>query len=125
MTELSIDADVVFAILTVWASDKTPKTYTDLSHVYHKKTGEWHEPHGSWDAPLGVLNNRLAAEGAPAISALVILKGANEPGGNFWGCAPNVPEKPKDEMARLAKWNEILEAVFCYDWQLNFPGPTR
>ena len=111
-----IDNSIVMEILVEWAKAKTPKTYSELSQAYMTKTGEWHEPHGSWDGPLGQLNNSLAENGAPAISALVVLKGKNEPGGNFWGCAPNVPERPIDEMNRLAKWNEILDTVFAYKW---------
>jgi len=111
-----IDNWIVMEILVEWAKTKTPKTYSDLSDAYMKKTGEWYEPHGSWDVPLGQLNNSLAANGAPAISALVVLKRQNEPGGNFWGCAPNVPERPKNEMDRLVKWKEILDDVFAYDW---------
>ena len=112
-----IDNEIVMEILIGWAKDKTPKTYSDLSDAYMVKTDEWHEPHGSWDVPLGQLINSLSEQGAPAISALVVLKGKNEPGGNFWGCAPNVPDRPGDEMLRLVKWNEILEAVFSYDWE--------
>jgi len=103
-------------ILVEWVKAKTPKTYSDLSDAYMEKTGEWHEPHGSWDVPLGQLNNDLADNSAPAISALVVLKGKNEPGGNFWGCAPNVPERPKNEMDRLAKWKEILDDIFAHNW---------
>jgi hypothetical protein len=54
---------------------------------------------------------------APVISALVILKGANEPGGNFWGCAPNVPPRPKNEFERIAVLNKIWSEVFNYDWR--------
>jgi hypothetical protein len=39
--------------------------------------------HRSWDSPLGKLNNRWAAVGAPALSALVILEKTGEPGGGF------------------------------------------
>lgn len=98
--------DTVYNILKCWAADKKPRTYTDLSTEYEDKTGEWYEPHGSWDAPLGTLNNLLADAGAPAISALVILKGKNEPGDNFWGCAPNVPSRPNDELTRLSEWKK-------------------
>ncbi len=112
-----IDDHVLFEILIEWAESMSPKSYTDLSNAYQKKTSEWHEPHGSWDVPLGKLNNQLAVKGAPAISALVILKETNEPGGNFWGCAPNVPERPKDEISRLTELNKIWKAVFNYDWR--------
>lgn len=113
--------DTVYNILKSWAANQTPRTYTDLSTAYEGETGEWYEPHGSWDAPLGELNNLLANAGAPAISALVILKDKNEPGGNFWGCAPNVPCRPKDELTRLSEWKKILDEVISYDWPSNIP----
>ncbi|MBI9047248.1 MAG: hypothetical protein JEZ06_22365 [Anaerolineaceae bacterium] len=114
--------DIVYKILKVWAKQETPKSYSDLSDAYQIKTGEWHKPHGSWDRPLGQLNNVLANAGAPAISALVILKIANEPGGNFWGCAPNVPERPKDTIARLSEWKKILDDIFAYKWPESIPS---
>ena len=100
--------DITYEILKEWAIQRKPKSYSDLSESY--------KPHGSWDMPLGQLNNILAKTGAPAITALVILKGANEPGGNFWGCAPNVPERPKDAMVRILEWNKILNKIFVYQW---------
>lgn len=114
--------DIVYEILKEWAIQKTPRSYTNLSEVYRAKTGDWYEPHGSWDTPLGQLNNALANAGAPAISALVILKEANEPGGNFWGCAPNVPERPKDDITRLLEWNKILNNIFVYQWSDSIPS---
>lgn len=111
-----IDDNTLLEILIGWAESGSPKSYTDLSNAYQERTGDWYEPHGSWDVPLGRINNRLALKGAPAISSLVILKGANEPGGNFWGCAPNVPPRPKEEIDRLAALNKIWTEVFNYDW---------
>lgn len=108
--------DDIYKILREWAIERTPRSYSDLSNVYHKRTGDWLEPHGSWDKPLGVLNNRLAQIDAPAISAIVILQEKNEPGGNFWGCSPNVPKTPKDEMSRLSEWNRIINDVCSYEW---------
>lgn len=114
--------DDLYVILRTWASGKGPQTYGDLSHAYQARTGVWFEPHGSWDKPLGDLNNRLAVIGAPALSALVILKEANEPGGKFWGCAPNVPRRPSNEIDRLNKWSGIVEEVQSYPWPENLPG---
>ena len=85
------------------AAGKGPQPYLALSHAYQERTGDWFEPHGSWDKPLGKLNNRLAVARAPALSALVILKEENEPGGKFWGCAPNVPNRPSNEMDRITE----------------------
>jgi hypothetical protein len=115
------DINVVYGILISWASEATPRTYSDLSDDYRRKTGEWHKPHGSWDEPLGELNNILAKSNMPAISALVILKGKNEPGGNFWGSAPNVPARPKDEIERISKWSKIVKEVCSYPWPSTVP----
>lgn len=120
-THMKPSIDTVYKILKSWAINNTPRPYTDLSTEYESETGEWYEPHGSWDAPLGELNNILANTDAPAISALVILKDKNEPGGNFWGCAPNVPSRPKDELTRLSEWKKILDEVISYDWPSSIP----
>ena len=113
--------DDLYVILRKWAAGRGPQSYTDLSHAYQARTGDWFEPHGSWDRPLGELNNRLAAIGAPALSALVILQGANEPGGKFWGCAPNVPRRPSNEIDRLTEWNRIVAEVLAYPWPEILP----
>ena len=92
-------------------------TYTELSHQYKARTGDWFEPHGSWDAPLGALNHRLHTAAAPALSAVVVLKGdPPEPGRGFWGSAPSVPPRPKSEMQRLTAWQAILQTVFVHPW---------
>lgn len=95
--------------------------YTDLSNQYKARTNEWFEPHGSWDEPLGALNQQLHRIGAPAISALVVLKGPQEPGGEFWGSAPSVPARPKNEVERLAAWGTIVKAVHAYNWPSRLP----
>jgi hypothetical protein len=114
--------DEFYVILRNWATGKGPQTYGALSREYQARTGVWLEPHGSWDRPLGELNNRLAAMGAPALSALVILQDAHEPGDGFWGCAPNVPRRPSNEMDRLEKWNTIVKEVRAYPWPENLPA---
>jgi hypothetical protein len=113
--------DELYVMLCQWAAAGRPQTYQQLSHDYHARTGDWIEYHGGWGAPLGELNNRLAEIGAPAISALVILQGQNEPGGRFWGCAPNVPPRPKRDVERLAEWNRILTEVLSYSWPNALP----
>lgn len=113
--------DELYAILRQWAVAGTPRTYGDLSRAYQAKTGDWFEPHGTWDLPLGSLNNRLAAAGAPALSALVILQDKNEPGGGFWGCAPNVPHRPQDKNTRVTEWDRIVKAVLAYPWPPILP----
>ena len=115
------DIDEIYQVLRQWAILGAPKTYKDLSLEYYKRTGAWFEPHGSWDVPLGTLNKRLAAVDAPALSALVILQEKNEPGGKFWGCAPNVPPRPRSEVARWTEWDRIVKTVCAYDWPQKLP----
>ncbi len=115
------DLDEVYAILREWAAANRPQTYKDLSLAYQARTGDWFPYHGTWDAPLGEINQRLAAIDAPALSALVILQGKNEPGGGFWGCAPNVPYRPKNEAERTAAWSLILNEVTTYSWPPMLP----
>lgn len=98
-----------------------PQTHSQLSHDYHSLTGVWFEPHGSWDAPLGELNNRLVSINAPALSALVILQATKEPGAGFWGCASNVPSRPRNDIDRLDKWSRIVKEVITYRWPLVLP----
>ncbi len=112
-----IDTKIVMEILVEWAKNKDVKSYSALSNCYLKKTGEDHKAHGTWDKPLGILNRKLAELGAPALSALVIVKNKNEPGGKFWGCASNVPARPKTDDDRMREWKKILDSVFLYDWE--------
>lgn len=116
---MSPDIEVIYKILTAWAKNNGPQPYVKLSEEYQSITGEWHEPHGSWDKSLGEINVRLSKIGAPAITSLVILKEKNEPGGNFWGCAENVPSRPKNDSERIAKWLEIVKEVKNYDWPMS------
>lgn len=116
------DIDHIFEVLRQWAAAEKPQTYSQLSHDYHARTGDWFEPHGSWDAPLRELNNRLASIKAPALSALVILQATNEPGDGFWGCASNVPSRPRKDIDRLAEWSRIVKAVIAYRWPSVLPA---
>lgn len=113
---MSPDIDVVYSILREWAGRGEPRTYADLSREYQSRTGDWLEPHGNWDGPLGDINRILAAKSAPALSALVILQDRNEPGGGFWGCANNVPSRPSSESERIREWNRILKDVIGHKW---------
>lgn len=112
----------VYAVLRQWATTKQPQSYRRLSHDYHALTGAWFEPHGSWDTPLGELNKHLASVGAPALSALVILQGNNEPGAGFWGCAPNVPHRPREGIQRVTEWNRIVQEVIAHNWSATLPS---
>lgn len=118
---MKADLGIVYKILRSWAIAGKPQTYRDLSTQYQLQTGEWYEPHGSWDSTLGELNQVLADSGAPAISALVILKEKNEPGGGFWGCAPNVPQRPKDEADRITEWLRIVGDIKAFSWPATIP----
>ncbi len=113
--------DNLYKVLRKWAVAGKPQTYAQLSHDYHEQTDNWFEPHGSWDIPLGELNIRLASAGAPALSALVMLKTSNEPGEGFWGCASNVPSRPKNDIDRLAEWSRIVKSVITFNWPLVLP----
>ncbi|MCS0347623.1 hypothetical protein [Vibrio diabolicus] len=116
-----IDIGIVYEILVSWAANNKPQSYTDLSHEYHSKTGIWFNAHGSWDQPLGTLNNMLASANAPAITALVVRQDSNEPGNSFWGCASNVPTKPKGDLARISEWTRIVGDVCTYPWPNSIP----
>ena len=118
------DLQVVYEILLQWAkggNGPRPQTYTDLTGAYFTRTGHTVSAHGGWDAPLGAINNRLNAIGAPALSALVVLQATNEPGAGFWGCSPNVPHRPRNDIARLAAWASIVTAIGTYNWPGKLP----
>ena len=115
------DVGHVYAVLRQWAVAGRPQTYKQLSLAYHARTGEWFEPHGNWEAPLGELNSLLASAGAPALSALVVLQDKNEPGDGFWGCASNVPSRPKKDIDRLAEWSRIVSDVIKFPWPATLP----
>lgn len=106
----------IYTVLRQWTAAKRPNTYTQLSHDYQLRTGIYFEPHGSWDAPLGEINRLLSSNAAPAISALVILKETKEPGAAFWGCAPNVPARPRTDIERLTAWSRIVTEVIEFTW---------
>ena len=116
------DIDALYVVLTGWAAAKQVKTYGDLSREYQQSHGTWFEPHGTWDGPLGDINRRLAKKRLPALSALVVLAHENrEPGGGFWGCAPNVPPRPKSDIERLTVWSKIVTAVHAMKWPSALP----
>lgn len=115
---MEIQLPLVYSILKNRVSKEEAKvlTYSELSTIYCSLTGYYPNPHGSWDAVLGTINNMLYLKGAPAISALVMLKGKNQPGDGFWGCAPNVPI-PKNHLAKIDAWVKILEEIRCFNWK--------
>lgn len=118
---MKVSVEIIYEILIKWAQSKTTKTYTELSSEYHAITNEWFEPHGSWDNPLGQLANILSVADAPPLTSLVILKDQNEPGGDFWGCAPNVPSRPKKTLTRMTEWMRMVNECYSYNWPIRMP----
>lgn len=114
--------EILYEILRTWALAGEPRTYGQLSAQYFARAGHWVQPHLGWDDSLGTLNNMLAGAHAPAITALVILQDANEPGRGFWGCAPTVPPRPATDNQRLAEWVRILNDVRAYPWPPTLNG---
>ena len=47
------DVDIVYEVLVRWAAGRAPRTCTDLSNDYAARTGDMHDPRGTWDRPLG------------------------------------------------------------------------
>lgn len=121
-TQDTPDLNATYAILTGWAKAKQVKAYSDLSREYQAaEGGDLLEPHGTWDIPLGTINVCLARKRLPALSALVIKKDTGEPGGDFWGCAPNVPPRPKTAIDRVAVWAQIVKDVHATNWPKRLP----
>ena len=119
----NVQLDDLYVVLRSWAVAKVakPQSYSELSRQYKIRTSDWFEPHGSWDRSLGELNQRLHEHAAPALSALVVVNNSQEPGGGFWGSAPNVPPRPKSEVERLAEWSRIVKEVLAFDWPAKLP----
>lgn len=103
------DPDDLYAVLVKWARQSRRGTYAELSHDYAQRSGDSFPPRGSWDQPLGLVNRRLAATGAPALTGIVVRGDTDRPGGSFWGCASNVPARPRDEVERDAVWAGLLK----------------
>ena len=117
---MAIDVDRIYRILSVEARNQRTLTYLGLSQSYAAATGEWHEPHGSWDAPLGELNQSLHDVSWPPLSAVVVLERTQRPGGLFWGSADSVPALQANE--REDAYVAILNEVFAAPWPNEFPS---
>jgi hypothetical protein len=115
-----VDFDALYVILAVVAHHDQ-LTYSELSHRYYDATQDWHEPHGSWDEPLGQLNQMLHAVHWPPLSAVVVLQGTGGPGGGFWESSPNIPAQPADDVQRIALYAQILGQVHAAPWPAAFP----
>ena len=118
-----MDFQALYAILAAVARRRGQITYTELSEAYGGATGDWIEPHGGWDDPLGDLNQRLTAAGRPAMSAVVVLNDTREPGGGFWESCASVPRRPSNNLNRIAEYGRILGGVHDADWPETLPRP--
>jgi hypothetical protein len=118
---MDIDLEHLYAVLMPIARNRGQMTYLQLSHGYYGRTHDWHEPHGSWDNPLGELNRILHAVHWPALSAVVVLQDEREPGGRFWESSPNIPPRPNDPVARIALYGQILGQVHAAPWPNTIP----
>ncbi len=118
---MAISQNTLFEILVATARNKAVITYKELSDAYHKSTGFWHEPHGTWDIPLGELNNSLHAMGLPPLSAVVVLAETQELGGLFWGSSQNTPSRPSNQLARTLEYAKILGMVHATQWPDSLP----
>lgn len=119
---MDIDLEDLYAILAAVARNQGQITYGQLSQRYYDRTQDWHEPHGSWDEPLGELNRILHAVRWPPLSAVVVLQDVGEPGGRFWESSPNIPARPADDVARIARYGQILRQVHEADWPAAIPN---
>ena len=116
-----MDYEALYAILADVARRRGQLTYGQLSQRYHDDTEDWHEPHGSWDFPLGELNRVLHAVGWPPLSAVVVLQGTGEPGGRFWESSPNIPPRPSDGLTRTTLYAQVLAQVHAAHWPVAIP----
>jgi hypothetical protein len=114
------DLEVLYAILRTVASRHALITYGDLSQSYLAATGVWFEPRGSWDDPLGDLNDRLDRQGLPPLSAVVVLSETREPGGGFWKC-PSVGKRPPGKDERSQRWSGLVKQVHGARWPAALP----
>lgn len=112
-----IDIHILYEILREVArqgekdENKGIITYGNVSKEYEIITGILHSPHGTWDHPLGQINERCNNNILPPISAVVVLQDNHLPGNGFWGSAPNVPNRPLVESKILSTWFEIWREV--------------
>jgi len=123
------DVHVLYRILVSTARHGSTMFYEEVSDAYERETGVWHHYHGTWDLPLGRINNILHEQPRPlpALSAVVVKKPdlhSNEqplPGGEFWGCCPSVPARPRSRDRQIELWSGILRDVYEADWPDELP----
>lgn len=119
------DLDALYRILVRTARNRTTMSYEDLANAYEEETGVWLHYHGTWDEPLGELNRRLYANRLPPLSAVVTYKQDTGeeliPGDGFWGCSPNIPERPRSSDERMLIWSRILNEIYETNWPAELP----
>lgn len=113
---MEIDIHETYNILVEWARGEGPKYYTNLSDDYRTRTGQWPDPRGSWNNPLGEISKRVASMNAPPLTVLVFINGTNEPGGLFWESASNIPARPSNNEKRHDKVWEMVKEVKLFNW---------
>ena len=118
---MPIDQNILYEILAQIALLTDVTTYKNLSKLYMRETGEWYEPHGSWEVPLGELNNSLYQLGWPPLSTVVVLNGTCEPGVGYWGSCPNIPTRPRNDLDRITEYTKILKLVQKAPWPPLYP----
>jgi hypothetical protein len=117
-----ITSHELYTVLADVARRQGRITYGDLSQAYFALTGNWYEPHLSWDQPLAQLNQILDALQWPALSAVVVNKATNEPGGGFWASSPSVPQRPTNPLDQTIVWGRILTQVHAAPWPARIPA---
>jgi hypothetical protein len=122
----------VYDILIWTARVKETISYTRLSEEYRSKKHTYYPPRGTWDVPLGEINNILYAYSNefPALSAVVVHKPSYPgeetlPGDGFWGCCPNVPPKPPTLDEQKDVHRRILRMVWDTKWPDRLPPDKR
>ena len=121
------DLEVLYRILVQTARRRTTMSYEDVSHAYEQRMGIWYHYHGTWDEPLGQINNIVyeRVPTLPALSAVVIKKPPDHkqgmPGGAFWGCCPSVPNQPRNTLRRIEVWSQILNDIYATYWPDELP----
>lgn len=124
-----IDLGVLYLVLREVALVRRIISYKQLSVLYFRETGEQHNPHGTWDAPLGDLNAVTHRAGLPAISSIVTYQIDEDdpdsqygpPGNEYWG-TPGVPPRPRNAGDREIVWLGLVNAVHNAVWPNALPG---
>jgi len=117
------DLKTVYRILRKIAVEHKRCFYLELSNHYAAEpNGYWIHPHHGWIEPLQPLNEHLHEwnNKCPALSAVVQVEGAEEPGSGFWK-VPNAPLCPATKPERIATYNGFLQIVYNFAWPERLP----